>query len=78
LMSRGNHCLEVLPPYEDHVWFEDWWMVLTPKIGTGESLICRPNLVKKSRPAKEDFFRRFDRDACSRQFASVWQKDCLR
>jgi hypothetical protein len=53
-------------------------MVLTPKIGTGESLICRPNLVKKSRPAKEDFFRRFDRDACSRQFASVWQKDCLR
>jgi hypothetical protein len=51
--------------------------MLTPKIGTGESLICGPNLVKKSRPAEEDFFRRFSRDGCGRQFASVRQKDCL-
>jgi hypothetical protein len=42
--------------------------MLTPKFGTGGSLICGPDLVKKSRPAEEDFFKRFGRDACGRQF----------
>jgi hypothetical protein len=52
--------------------------LLTPKFGAGESLICGPNLVKKSRLAEEDFFRRFGRGACGRQFASIRQRDCLR
>jgi hypothetical protein len=42
--------------------------MLTPKICIGGSLICGPNLVIKSRPAEEDFFKRFCRDACGRQF----------
>jgi hypothetical protein len=42
--------------------------MLTPKIGTGGSLTCGPNLVKKSRPAEVDFFKRFGRDACGQQF----------
>jgi hypothetical protein len=53
-------------------------LMLTPKFGTGESLICGPNLVKKSRLAEEDFFRKFGKGACGRQFASVRQRDCLR
>jgi hypothetical protein len=32
--------------------------MLTPKFCTGGSLICGPNLVKKSRPEKEGFFKR--------------------
>jgi hypothetical protein len=55
-----------------------FWEVLTPKIGTGERLICGPNLVTNPVQRGEDFFRRFDRDACGRQFVSVRQKDCLR
>jgi hypothetical protein len=34
------------------------YLLLTPKFGTGESLVCGPNLVK-SRLVKEDFFKRF-------------------
>jgi hypothetical protein len=52
--------------------------LLTPKIGTGERLICGPNLVTNPIQQGEDFFRRFGRDACGRQFVSVRQKDCLR
>jgi hypothetical protein len=52
--------------------------VLTPKIGTGERLICGPNVVTNPVQRGEDFFRRFGRDACGRQFVSVRQKDCLR
>jgi hypothetical protein len=52
--------------------------LLTPKIGTGERLICGPNLVTNPVQRGEDFFRRFGRDACGRQFASVRQRDCLR
>jgi hypothetical protein len=39
--------------------------LLTPKIGTGGILICGPNLVKKSRPEKEGFFKKI-RQRCSR------------
>jgi hypothetical protein len=49
--------------------------VSTPKFGIGGSLIYGSNLVKKSHPAGEDFFRRFGGGACGRQFASVQQRD---
>jgi hypothetical protein len=42
--------------------------MLTPKIGTTESLICGPNLVANPVQQGEDFYRRFGRDACGRQF----------
>jgi hypothetical protein len=38
--------------------------LLTPKFGTGGSLICGPSLVKKSRPEKEGFFKKI-RQRCS-------------
>jgi hypothetical protein len=52
--------------------------LLTPKFGTGRSLICGPSLVEKSVREKEGLFKRFGRGACSRQFASVRQRECLR
>jgi hypothetical protein len=39
-------------------WAELWMKVLTPKFGTGRSLICGPSLVKKSVRKKEGFSRK--------------------
>jgi hypothetical protein len=59
--------------------------MLTPKIGTGGSLICGSDLVKNPRRAEEDFFKRFGRDACGRQFCfrsarelfALISRDCM-
>jgi hypothetical protein len=52
--------------------------LLTPKFGTGRSLICGPSLVKNPSGGRKVSSKRFGRGARGRQFASVRQRDCLR
>jgi hypothetical protein len=52
--------------------------LLTPKFGTGGSLICGPSLVKDPVHRRKVSSKGFGRGTCGRQFASVRQRDCLR
>jgi hypothetical protein len=52
--------------------------LLTPKFGTGGSLICGSNLVENPVQRRKVSSKRFGSDARGRQFASVRQRDCLR
>jgi hypothetical protein len=52
-------------------------MVLTPKFGAGKSLICRPGFVKNPSGRRKVSPEKFGKGARGRQFASVWQGNCL-
>jgi hypothetical protein len=40
-------------------WVLDWWLLLTPKNGTGKGLTCGPSLVIKYHSARKNLLRGF-------------------